>query len=36
MKTAKGYRERAEAYTKRYKELCQKWGLEPEEFVGIV
>jgi acyl-CoA dehydrogenase len=36
MKTAKAFRERAEQYTVRYKELCKKWNLEPEEFWGIV
>jgi acyl-CoA dehydrogenase len=36
MKTANMLRERAVKYTDRYKELCQKWGLEPDEFLGIV
>jgi acyl-CoA dehydrogenase len=36
MKTAKVARERAARYTERYKELCQKWGLEPEEYWGTV
>ncbi|KAF1935061.1 acyl-CoA dehydrogenase family member 11 [Clathrospora elynae] len=36
MKTAKAFRERAEGYTARYKELCKKWNLDPEEFWGIV
>lgn len=35
IKTATGFRERAVAYTKRYRELCDKWDLEPEEFVGV-
>jgi hypothetical protein len=36
MKTAQRFRERTEGYTVRYKELCKKWSLEPEEFWGIV
>ncbi|KAF2492440.1 acyl-CoA dehydrogenase NM domain-like protein [Lophium mytilinum] len=36
MKTAQGVRTRFEEYTKKYKELCKKWALEPEEFWGIV
>jgi acyl-CoA dehydrogenase len=36
MKTANMFRDRAAKYTERYKELCQKWGLEAEEFWGIV
>jgi acyl-CoA dehydrogenase len=30
------YRDRAAKYSERYRELCQKWGLEPEDFIGIV
>lgn len=36
MKTAKAFTARAEEYTRRYKELCKKWELEPEEFWGII
>jgi alkylation response protein AidB-like acyl-CoA dehydrogenase len=36
MKTAQAVRTRFEEYTRKYKELCGKWGLEPEEFWGIV
>ncbi|KAL5116304.1 hypothetical protein ACEQ8H_005762 [Pleosporales sp. CAS-2024a] len=36
IKTAKLARERAAKYTEKYKELCNKWGLEPEEYQGIV
>jgi acyl-CoA dehydrogenase len=36
MKTAGVARERAANYTERYKELCQRWGLEPEEFLGVL
>ncbi|KAI8932300.1 hypothetical protein NX059_010496 [Plenodomus lindquistii] len=36
MKTAKSYRKRAEDYTSKYEELCKKWNLESEIFLGIV
>ncbi|KAK1907163.1 hypothetical protein P3342_006351 [Pyrenophora teres f. teres] len=36
MKTAQAFRERAKGYTERYKELCEKWGLEPEIFWGVL
>jgi acyl-CoA dehydrogenase len=36
MKAAQGFRDKAKDYTERYRELCGKWGLEPEEFEGIL
>ncbi|KAL6161663.1 hypothetical protein ACJQWK_08616 [Exserohilum turcicum] len=36
MKTASEFREKAKGYTERYRELCKKWGLKPEEFEGVL
>lgn len=32
LKTAKSFRERHDGYAKRYRELCEKWGVEEETF----
>lgn len=36
LKSANAYRERAQDYTSKYKELCKKWNLTPETFLGIL